>query len=86
MFVGLAFADKDPRRSLHVDEVATPQLGPGEALVGVMASAGMKQGDIVLVWGATGGLGSYATQLVLNGGGVPICVVSCTSTTTDISG
>lgn len=38
--------------------------------------AGMKQGDIVLVWGASGGLGSYATQLVLNGGGIPVCVIS----------
>ncbi|MFI9051377.1 crotonyl-CoA carboxylase/reductase [Streptomyces sp. NPDC053427] len=38
--------------------------------------AGMKQGDVVLVWGASGGLGSYATQLVLNGGGIPVCVVS----------
>ena len=39
MFEGLASADKDPRRSLHVDEVPTPELGPGEALVAVMASA-----------------------------------------------
>ncbi|MGH8933758.1 MAG: crotonyl-CoA carboxylase/reductase [Egibacteraceae bacterium] len=38
-------------------------------------SAGMKQGDIVLIWGATGGLGGFATQLTLNGGGIPICVV-----------
>jgi len=38
--------------------------------------ARMKQGDNVLVWGATGGLGSYATQLVLAGGATPICVVS----------
>ncbi|MFI9154914.1 crotonyl-CoA carboxylase/reductase [Streptomyces sp. NPDC053367] len=38
--------------------------------------ARMKQGDVVLVWGAAGGLGSYATQLVLNGGGIPVCVVS----------
>ena len=30
----------------------------------------------MLVWGASGGLGSYATQLVLNGGGIPVCVVS----------
>jgi NADPH:quinone reductase-like Zn-dependent oxidoreductase len=35
----------------------------------------MKQGDTVLVWGASGGLGSYATQMVLNGGGTPVCVV-----------
>jgi crotonyl-CoA reductase len=35
-----------------------------------------KQGDIVLVWGATGGLGSYAVQLIRNGGGISIGVVS----------
>ena len=39
MFVGLNSKDKDPRRSLHVEDVATPELGPGEALVAVMASA-----------------------------------------------
>jgi len=219
MFEGLATVDKDPRRSLHLDEVATPELGPGEAYVAVMASAinyntvwtaifeplatfaflakygrrgelakrhdlpyhvvgsdlagvvlrvgpgvnrwkpgdevvahclsveledaaghddtmldpqqriwgfetnfgglaelalvkanqlmpkakhltweeaaapglvnstayrqlvshhgaGMKQGDNVLIWGASGGLGSYATQLALGGGAVPVCVVS----------
>ncbi|HEU4911383.1 MAG TPA: crotonyl-CoA carboxylase/reductase [Actinomycetes bacterium] len=219
MFEGLAGRDKDPRRSLHLDDVATPELGPGEALVAVMASAinyntvwsaifepvptfaflerygrlsplsrrhdlpyhvlgsdlagvvlrtgpgvhawkpgdevvahclsvelespdghndtmldpeqriwgfetnfgglaelalvksnqlmpkpahltweeaaspglvnstayrqlvsrngaGMKQGDVVLVWGASGGLGSYATQFALNGGATPVCVVS----------
>ncbi|MFB9467104.1 crotonyl-CoA carboxylase/reductase [Streptomyces cinereospinus] len=38
--------------------------------------AGLKQGDNVLVWGAAGGLGSYATQLVLAGGAQPVCVVS----------
>ncbi len=36
----------------------------------------MKQGDVVLIWGATGGLGGYAVQLVLNGGGIPVGVVS----------
>ncbi|MFF5207924.1 crotonyl-CoA carboxylase/reductase [Streptosporangium sp. NPDC000396] len=36
----------------------------------------MKQGDVVLVWGATGGLGAYGVQLVKNGGGVPVGVVS----------
>ncbi|WP_336214982.1 crotonyl-CoA carboxylase/reductase [Nonomuraea sp. LPB2021202275-12-8] len=219
MFDGMSSADKDPRKSLHVEEVATPELGPGEALIAVMASsvnyntvwtsifeplptfaflrrygrssplakrhdlpyhvvgsdlagvvlrtgegvgawkrgdqvvahclsvelehpdghgdtmldpeqriwgfetnfgglaelalvksnqlmpkpahlsweeaaasglvnstayrqlvspngARMKQGDTVLIWGASGGLGSYATQLALNGGATPVCVVS----------
>lgn len=39
MFEGVASRDKDPRKSLHVDDVALPELGPGEALVAVMASA-----------------------------------------------
>jgi crotonyl-CoA reductase len=39
-------------------------------------AARMKQGDIVFIWGATGGIGGYATQLVLNGGGIPVGVVS----------
>ncbi len=38
--------------------------------------AQMKQGDGVLIWGATGGIGGYAVQYVLNGGGTPIGVVS----------
>src|SRR5689334_9540597 len=39
MFEGMATSDKDPRKSLHLDEVPTPELCPGEALVAVMASA-----------------------------------------------
>ena len=38
--------------------------------------ANMKQGDVVLIWGATGGLGGFACQYVLNGGGIPVAVVS----------
>src|SRR5207237_9141931 len=38
--------------------------------------ANMKQGDTVFVWGATGGLGGYAVQYVLNGGGIPVGGVS----------
>jgi crotonyl-CoA reductase len=38
--------------------------------------ARMKQGDSVLIWGASGGIGGYATQYVLNGGGTPVAVVS----------
>src|SRR5690242_11153844 len=39
IFDGLEISERDPRRSLHVQEVPTPRLGPGEALVAVMASA-----------------------------------------------
>ncbi len=39
MFEGAANKDKDPRKSLHVDDVPLPELGPGEAYVAVMASA-----------------------------------------------
>jgi crotonyl-CoA reductase len=39
-------------------------------------AARMRQGDSVFVWGATGGIGAYAIQLVLNGGGIPVGVVS----------
>ncbi|MHB8189465.1 MAG: crotonyl-CoA carboxylase/reductase [Ferrimicrobium sp.] len=38
--------------------------------------ANLQQGQVVLVWGATGGIGSYAIQYVLNGGGIPVGVVS----------
>jgi crotonyl-CoA reductase len=38
--------------------------------------APMKQGDVVLIWGASGGLGGYAVQYVLNGGGIPVGIVS----------
>src|SRR5262249_54335263 len=36
----------------------------------------VKKGDVVLVWGGSGGLGSMAIQLVRHFGGVPIAVVS----------
>ena len=39
MFEGMPTREKDPRKSLHVEEVPTPELGPGEAIVAVMASA-----------------------------------------------
>jgi crotonyl-CoA reductase len=38
--------------------------------------ANMKQGDVVLIWGASGGIGAYALQYVLNGGGIPVGIVS----------
>ena len=39
MWEGVASEDKDPRKSLHVDEVATPELAPDEVYVAVMAAA-----------------------------------------------
>ena len=39
MFEGVASADKDPRQSLHVGDVAMPELAPDEALIAVMASS-----------------------------------------------
>ncbi|MCL2551256.1 MAG: alcohol dehydrogenase catalytic domain-containing protein, partial [Actinomycetia bacterium] len=39
MFAGLTTREKDPRKSLHLEEVPLPELGPGEALVAVMASS-----------------------------------------------
>ena len=39
MFEGVESWDKDPRQSLNVDDVATPEIAPDEALVAVMASS-----------------------------------------------
>ena len=39
MFAGMDSAEKDPRRSIHIDEVPVPELAPDEALVAVMASS-----------------------------------------------
>ena len=41
--------------------------------------APVTQGDKVLIWGASGGIGSFAVQHVLNSGGIPIGVVSSAS-------
>ena len=38
--------------------------------------APVTQGDKVLIWGASGGIGSFGVQHVLNSGGIPIGVVS----------
>ena len=39
MFEGMESAHKDPRRSVHIRDVATPELAPDEAYVAVMASS-----------------------------------------------
>lgn len=65
-------------KHLTWEEAACPGLVNSTAYRQLVShnGAGMKQGDIVLIWGASGGLGSYATQLALNGGAIPVCVVS----------
>ena len=39
MFEGLTSDQKDPRRSIHVGDVPTPEIAPDEAYVAVMASS-----------------------------------------------
>ncbi|MGB8943964.1 MAG: crotonyl-CoA carboxylase/reductase [Streptomyces sp.] len=60
------------------EEAAAPGLAHSTAYRRLVSANGarMKQGDNVLIWGAGGGIGSYATQLALAGGATPICVVS----------
>ncbi len=63
---------------LSWEEAAAPGLVNSTAYRQLVSHHGaqMKQGDVVLIWGASGGLGSYATQMALNGGAIPVCVVS----------
>ncbi len=63
---------------LSWEEAASPGLVNSTAYRQLVSHHGaqMKQGDTVLIWGASGGLGSYATQLALGGGAIPVCVVS----------
>ena len=65
-------------RHLTWEEAASPGLVNSTAYRQLVSrnGAGMKQGDNVLVWGASGGLGGFATQYALNGGAIPVCVVS----------
>ncbi|MFE6056095.1 crotonyl-CoA carboxylase/reductase [Kitasatospora sp. NPDC056446] len=65
-------------KHLSWEEAASPGLVNSTAYRQLVSrnGAGMKQGDNVLIWGASGGLGSYATQYALAGGATPICVVS----------
>jgi crotonyl-CoA reductase len=60
------------------EEAAAPGLVNSTAYRQLVShhGANMKQGDVVLIWGSSGGLGSYATQMALNGGAIPVCVVS----------
>jgi crotonyl-CoA reductase len=62
---------------LSWEEAACPGLVNSTAYRQLVShnGAAMKQGDVVLIWGASGGLGSYATQFALGGGAIPVCVV-----------
>jgi crotonyl-CoA reductase len=68
-------APKPPH--LTWEEAACVPLCAGTAYRMLVSRQGaaMKQGDVVLVWGAAGGLGAFAVQLVKNGGGIPVGVV-----------
>jgi crotonyl-CoA reductase len=63
---------------LSWEEAASPGLVNSTAYRQLVSTNGgaMKQGDTVLIWGASGGLGAFATQYALNGGAIPVCVVS----------
>ena len=60
------------------EEAASNPLCAGTAYRMLVSDRGarMTQGDVVLIWGAAGGLGAYAVQLVRNGGGIAVGVVS----------
>jgi crotonyl-CoA reductase len=64
-------------RHLTWEEAACNALCAGTAYRMLVSQNALqfKQGEIVLVWGASGGLGSYAIQLIRNGGGIAIGVV-----------
>jgi crotonyl-CoA reductase len=59
------------------EEAAVNLLTAGTAYRMLISDRGarIKLGDIVLIWGAAGGLGAYAVQLVKNAGGIPVGVV-----------
>ena len=65
-------------KHLTWEEAATPGLVNSTAFRQLVSDNGaaMKQGHNILIWGASGGLGAYATQYALAGGAIPVCVVS----------
>ena len=65
-------------RHLSWEEAACNTLCLGTAYRMLISAHGarIKLGDIVLIWGAAGGLGGYAVQLVRQAGGIAVGVVS----------
>jgi crotonyl-CoA reductase len=64
-------------KHLSWEEAACNSLCLGTAYRMLISQHGarIKMGDVVLIWGATGGLGAYAVQLVQRAGGIPVGVV-----------
>jgi crotonyl-CoA reductase len=60
------------------EEAASFPLCAGTAYRMLISEQGarIKAGDIVLIWGATGGVGSFAVQLTRAAGGIPVGLVS----------
>jgi crotonyl-CoA reductase len=60
------------------EEAATFPLCAGTVYRMLISERGarIKAGDIVMIWGATGGVGSFAVQMTRAAGGVPVGIVS----------
>lgn len=63
---------------LSWEEAASYPLCAGTAYRMLISDRGarIKTGDVVLIWGATGGVGSFAVQLAKAAGGIPVGIVS----------
>jgi crotonyl-CoA reductase len=66
---------KPPHLTWEEAATATQCAGTAYRMLVSDRGARIKQGDVVLIWGAAGGLGVFASQLVKNGGGIPVGVV-----------
>ena len=51
-------------------------LGTAYRMIKSSNGGNLKSGETCLIWGASGGLGIFAIQLVKKVGGIPICIVS----------
>ncbi|MFI9804235.1 crotonyl-CoA carboxylase/reductase [Streptomyces sp. NPDC052301] len=73
---GTQLVPKPPHLSWEEAACNTLCLGTAYRMLISENGARIKAGDIVLIWGAAGGLGSYAVQLVRQAGGIAVGVVS----------